>query len=91
MQQYYTSDPSNARVEEGHLVIEARREENGLLTSARLKTLGHFSVKPDSSFKTIRVEAKILLPQGAHPLGVLPSLQARPRRRLLQLEPRLLL
>ncbi|NIJ99640.1 glycoside hydrolase family 16 protein [Xanthomonas cannabis] len=44
--QYYTSRPDNARIENGRLVIEARREAFGGMpfTSARLKTEGrmHF-------------------------------------------------
>src|SRR5688500_14173680 len=40
--EYYTDRPENARIEDGHLVIEARKEKyiNSQYTSARLKTQG---------------------------------------------------
>ncbi len=50
---------------DGVLVIEARKEASGRLTSARLKTHGTFAVQPGVRFKTIKVEARIFLPQGA--------------------------
>ncbi|OJF17292.1 MAG: 1,3--beta-D-glucan 3-glucanohydrolase [Bacillaceae bacterium G1] len=58
--QYYTSRPENARIENGNLVIEARRESYGGMnyTSARLKTQGK------KSFKYGRIEARIKLPKG---------------------------
>lgn len=45
--QYYTSRPENARIENGALVIEARRENFGScgFTSARLKTEGRMHFK----------------------------------------------
>ncbi|REJ17019.1 MAG: 1,3--beta-D-glucan 3-glucanohydrolase [Paenibacillaceae bacterium] len=58
--QYYTSRPENARIENGNLVIEARRESYGGMnyTSARLKTQGKVN------FKYGRIEARIKLPKG---------------------------
>lgn len=62
--QYYTSRPENARVENGHLVIEARKERftgpDGTrdYTSARLRTLN----KGDWLYG--RIEARIKLPYG---------------------------
>lgn len=58
--QYYTSRPENARIENGNLVIEARKESYGGMnyTSARLKTQGK------KSFKYGRIEARIKLPKG---------------------------
>lgn len=59
--QYYTEkDIDNARVEEGHLVIEATREQMGQMdyTSARLVTRGK------QSFKYVRVEVRAKLPSG---------------------------
>jgi beta-glucanase (GH16 family) len=60
--QVYTDKPENARVENGLLVIEARKEtlENGGLqfTSARLKTQGL------QTFQYGRIEARIKVPEG---------------------------
>ena len=63
----YTSRPENARVENGMLVIEARRESLGgsAYTSARLKTQG----KQSFGINTW-VEARIKLPQGQ---GIWPA------------------
>ncbi|MBT2744951.1 MULTISPECIES: glycoside hydrolase family 16 protein [unclassified Lysobacter] len=56
--QYYTSRPENARIENGNLVIEARRENFGsrAFTSARLKTEGRMH------FKYGTLEARIKVP-----------------------------
>lgn len=56
--QYYTSRPENARIENGRLVIEARREAFGSrgFTSARLKTEGRLH------FKYGTLEARIKVP-----------------------------
>lgn len=58
--QYYTNRSENARIENGNLVIEARRESYGGMnyTSARLKSQGK------KSFKYGRIEARIKLPMG---------------------------
>jgi beta-glucanase (GH16 family) len=58
--EYYTDRPENARVEDGCLVIEARREkyQGSYYTSARLKT------QDLRSFKYGRVEARIKIPGG---------------------------
>jgi beta-glucanase (GH16 family) len=58
--QYYTDRPENARVEDGNLIIEARKESyNGSqYTSARLKTEGL------QNFLYGKVEARIKLPEG---------------------------
>ncbi|RPD48559.1 glycosyl hydrolase family protein [Hymenobacter sediminis] len=54
----YTNRPENARVENGNLVIEARREnyQGKAFTSARLKTLGRVQ------FKYGTLEARIKVP-----------------------------
>ncbi len=59
--EYYTSRPENARVENGMLVIEARREhyEGAAYTSARLKTQGRHA------FLYGRIEARLKVPAGA--------------------------
>lgn len=60
--QVYTDRPENARVENGILIIEARKEvnENGgsSFTSARLKTQGL------QTFQYGRIEARIKVPEG---------------------------
>jgi beta-glucanase (GH16 family) len=60
--QTYTNAPENARVENGLLIIEARKEDNGQggfkFTSARLKTQGL------QTFQYGRIEARIKVPAG---------------------------
>jgi len=58
--QTYTDDPENARVEDGHLIIEAIKHETGTraYTSARLKTQGQ------QTFTFGRIESRMKLPQG---------------------------
>ncbi len=65
--QYYTSRPQNARIEDGKLVIEARKENYGgkSYTSARLKTQGK------RSFQYGRIEARIKMPTGG--TGIWPA------------------
>jgi beta-glucanase (GH16 family) len=54
--QYYTSDPNNARVESGQLVIEARKGSGGRrYTSASLHTRGRF----DLTYGRIEVRAQV--------------------------------
>lgn len=64
--EYYTLRTNNCRIEAGHLVIEARREEfdGRHYTSARLLTLGK------ASWTYGRVEARIKLPRGQ---GIWPA------------------
>jgi beta-glucanase (GH16 family) len=64
--QYYTDhQPSNARVQRGYLVIEARKEamENNAYTSARLVTKG----KGDWTYGHIDVRAKLPKGRGTWP------------------------
>ena len=58
--QFYTARPENARVENGALVIEARKEQysSSEYTSARLKTEGR------ATFRFGRLEARIRIPRG---------------------------
>ncbi|OPJ60515.1 glycoside hydrolase family 16 protein [Clostridium chromiireducens] len=58
--QYYTDRPENARVEDGNLIIEARKElyKGSQYTSARLKTEGL------QNFLYGKIEARIKLPEG---------------------------
>jgi|GEM_PF-295606 len=62
--QYYTADSSNAYVENGSLVIQAKREvmDNNQFTSARLTTNGRMS------FRYGTLEARIKLPNLANGL-----------------------
>lgn len=69
--EYYTDRPENARIEHGHLVIIARREDftapdgkKFLYTSTRLKTQGLFSQTYG------RFEARIKIPEGQ---GIWPA------------------
>ncbi len=64
--QYYTDRPENARIENGHLVIEARKEDHGgrQYTSARLLTKGKFAQTYG------RFEARIQVPFGQ---GIWPA------------------
>ena len=66
--QYYTDRPENARIEDGELVIEARREEERIqgreYTSARLKTQGL------QSWTYGRIEARMQIPTGQ---GIWPA------------------
>lgn len=64
--QYYTSRTNNARIEDGHLVIEALQESFGgrNYTSARLKTQGK------ASWTYGRIEARLKLPRGQ---GIWPA------------------
>lgn len=65
--QYYTSRPENVRIENGMLVIEARKESYGGrdYTSARMKTQGK------RSFRYGRIEARIRMPVGGD--GIWPA------------------
>lgn len=55
----YTNKPENASLDgKGHLVIQARKDPDGRITSARIKTQGRFS------FTYGRVEARMKLPVG---------------------------
>jgi beta-glucanase (GH16 family) len=58
--QFYTARPENVRIEDGHLILEARAEEyfGNDYTSARLKTLGK------ASFRYGRIEARMQVPAG---------------------------
>ncbi|AGF56052.1 beta-glucanase (GH16 family) [Clostridium saccharoperbutylacetonicum] len=64
--EYYTNRPENARIENGNLVIEARKESYGGMgyTSARMKT------QALKSFTYGKVEARMKLPAGQ---GIWPA------------------
>ncbi len=70
--QFYTKNPENARVENGHLVIEAKKEkrENGDFTSASLITKGH----GDWTYGRVEVRAQIPAARGTWPaIWMLPD------------------
>ncbi|WPX08917.1 carbohydrate binding domain-containing protein [Anaerocellum danielii] len=69
--QYYSDRPENARVENGKLIIEARKEDyqGSPYTSAKLTTQGKFA------FTYGRVEVKAKLPEGQ---GVWPAIWMMP-------------
>ena len=71
--QYYTADrPENARVEDGHLIIEARRElwHGSYYTSARLVTKG----KADWTYGRFEIRARLPLGRGTWPaIWMLPT------------------
>lgn len=54
--QIYTDDPSNVRVEDGSLVLTARRRESGTITSGRVRT------SDKVMFQYGTVEARIKIP-----------------------------
>ncbi len=58
--QFYTGRPENLRIENGHLIIEARKEvyQSNNYTSARINT------RDKQSFKYGKIEARISLPKG---------------------------
>src|SRR5947199_2440745 len=58
--EFYTDRTENARIEDGNLIIEARREKfsNREYTSARLKTQGL------SAWRYGRIEARLQIPRG---------------------------
>ncbi|MGC9357254.1 MAG: glycoside hydrolase family 16 protein [Anaerolineae bacterium] len=66
--QYYTDRPENARIEDGQLIIEARRETERFqgreYTSARIKTQGL------QTWTYGRIEARIQIPRGQ---GIWPA------------------
>jgi len=75
--QYYTDRPSNAHVENGHLIITARKEDfrgpdnkSKHYTSARMNTKGKFS------WKYGRFEARIKMPKGK---GIWPAFWMMPQ------------
>jgi beta-glucanase (GH16 family) len=61
--QYYTDNPENVRVEDGHCIITARLEEEGSITSASINTRG----KKDFHYGRIEVRAKIPSALGSWP------------------------
>lgn len=70
--QHYTNRPENARVEDGHLVIEARREdyEGSPYTSARLVSRG----KGDFTYGRVEVRASLPAGRGTWPaIWMLPT------------------
>jgi beta-glucanase (GH16 family) len=63
--QFYTDRPENVRIEDGHLIIEARRDnwENKPITSASLRSIG----KKTFLYGRISVRAKVPTGRGTWP------------------------
>ncbi len=62
--QYYTDRPENIRVENGCLILEARKEEYGSGNSKRDYTSGRINSKGKKEFAYFKCEARIWLPSG---------------------------
>lgn len=66
----YTNQPQNARVEDGHLVIQAHKDANGNYTSAKLTTQN----KGDWTYGRYVIRAKLPQGQGMWPaIWMMPS------------------
>lgn len=66
--QYYSSNRENVRVENNLLILQARQSDPAnpwSSTSGRITTLDKFSVSPTEEYPTVRVEARIKVPQGS--------------------------
>ncbi|KAL4450141.1 hypothetical protein ABPG77_010810 [Micractinium sp. CCAP 211/92] len=66
--QWYTSDPSNVRVEGDCLVLQAQQADASnpwSATSGRVSTLDKFSIAPSAQFGTVRIEARMKVPRGS--------------------------
>ena len=72
--QVYTSRPNNVRVEDGHLIVEAHKEEyeGGQYTSGRLQSSGK------ADFLYGRIEVRARLPQGQGTWPAIWMLSSRP-------------
>lgn len=70
--EYYTDRPENLRLENGHLIIEARKEEHSgkSYTSSKIVTRGK------KTFKWGRIEIRAKLPKGK---GIWPALWMMPQ------------
>ena len=89
--QTYTDRQVNLRVQGGHLIIQAQHEAaapaaakavpgaashpGAPYTSARIRTRGKFAVHPTAATPTVRIEARIRVPQG---LGLWAAFWALP-------------
>ena len=62
--QYYTDRPENIRVENGCLVLEARKEDYGTGSSLRNYTSGRINSRGKQEFAYFKCEARIWLPSG---------------------------
>lgn len=62
--QCYTDSPSNARVEEGVLRIEARKEDTNGRSYSSARLVSKFSCMPPSPKRGVRVEVRAKLPSG---------------------------
>lgn len=73
--QAYVDRPENVRVENGHLVLEARKENYGLADQTRQFTSGRVRTKHRAEWKYCRVEVRAKLPGGR---GLWPAIWMLP-------------
>jgi len=76
-QQFFVDRPENVRVENGNLIIEARKEEFENSGQKRNYTSGRIRTKHRADWKYCRVEIKAKLPQGR---GIWPAIWMLPTR-----------
>ncbi len=69
--QIYTDRPDNVRVENGNLVLEARRDNAAIAGTAREYSAGRVRSKHRGDWKYGRIEVRAKLPQGS---GVWPAI-----------------
>ncbi len=73
--QIYTDRPENVRVHQGHLVLEARRDNSQIAGTSREYSSGRVRTKHRGDWKYGRIEVRAKLPQGA---GVWPAIWMLP-------------
>jgi beta-glucanase (GH16 family) len=73
--QIYTDSPKNVRVEDGKLIIEARREVTGIAGTTRDFSSGRIRTKHRGDWKYGRIDVRAKLPKGQ---GVWPAIWMMP-------------
>lgn len=73
--QYYVDRPENVRVEDGNLILEARKEEYSNTGITKEYTSGKVRTKRRASWKYGRFEIKAILPKGR---GIWPAIWLLP-------------
>ncbi|MCA9067391.1 MAG: glycoside hydrolase family 16 protein [Planctomycetaceae bacterium] len=74
-QQLYTDRPENVRVEDGHLVIEARKDRPNIQGTIREYSSGRVRTKHRGEWKYGRMEVRAKLPKGQ---GIWPAIWMLP-------------
>lgn len=75
--QYYVDRPGNVRIEDGHLVIEARKEKFSAAGVEKEYTSGRLRTKRRASWLYGRFEVRAKLPQGR---GIWPAIWMLPEK-----------